>query len=157
MEWLTDEKKERSPMTPHESLDYRSETADAPSVVSRRDFLIRGSSVLAALALSDSPLFAQIWRTSEGEKVVPFLDQAPAPPDEPRGSVALAPGAAGAYRSPRTSRQALSRRPFGHVLCEGIRVGGTQRNSHSTKGRSWSRPMNWRLMAPSRPNLPLAM
>ena len=69
-------------MTPRECFDHQSETHHAVSVVSRRDFLIRGSSVLAALALSDSPLFAQIWRTSEGEKVIPFLDQTPAPPDE---------------------------------------------------------------------------
>jgi DMSO/TMAO reductase YedYZ molybdopterin-dependent catalytic subunit len=69
-------------MTPREVFDHQPETQQAVSVVSRRDFLIRGSSVLAAVALSDSALFAQIWRTSEGEKVVPFLDQAPAPPDE---------------------------------------------------------------------------
>lgn len=69
-------------MTPRESFDHRSETDDALSVVSRRDFLIRGSSVLAALSLSDSLLFAEIWRISDGEKVIPFLDQAPAPPDE---------------------------------------------------------------------------
>jgi len=37
--------------------------------------------VLAALALSDS-LFAQILPAGEGEKVIPFADQAPAPPDE---------------------------------------------------------------------------
>jgi DMSO/TMAO reductase YedYZ molybdopterin-dependent catalytic subunit len=69
-------------MTPPECFDHQSKTHHAVSVVSRRDFLIRGSSVLAALALSDSPLFAQILGVSEGEKVIPFLDQAPAPPDE---------------------------------------------------------------------------
>ena len=69
-------------MTPRESFDDPLETHHAVSVVSRRDFLIRGSSVLATLALSDSPLFAEIWRISEGEKVIPFLDQTPAPPDE---------------------------------------------------------------------------
>lgn len=37
--------------------------------------------MLAALTLLDSPLFAEIWRTSGGETVIPFLDQAPAPPD----------------------------------------------------------------------------
>jgi DMSO/TMAO reductase YedYZ molybdopterin-dependent catalytic subunit len=68
-------------MTPHESLDHRTETHDAGSVVSRRTFLTRGSALLAALALLDSPLFAEIWRVSEGENVIPFLDQAPAPPD----------------------------------------------------------------------------
>jgi DMSO/TMAO reductase YedYZ molybdopterin-dependent catalytic subunit len=68
-------------MTPREYFDHQPETLDAGSAVSRRDFLIRGSSVLAALALSDS-LFAQILPASEGEKVVPFMDQAPAPPDE---------------------------------------------------------------------------
>jgi DMSO/TMAO reductase YedYZ molybdopterin-dependent catalytic subunit len=69
-------------MTPPECFDHQSETRHTASVVSRRDFLIRGSSVLAALALSDSPLFAQILPTSEGETVIPFLDQAPVPPDE---------------------------------------------------------------------------
>jgi DMSO/TMAO reductase YedYZ molybdopterin-dependent catalytic subunit len=68
-------------MTPRESFDCQSETPHAGSAVSRRDFLIRGGSVLAALALSDSPLLAQIWPAGEGEKVIPFLDQAPAPPD----------------------------------------------------------------------------
>ena len=69
-------------MTPPECFDHQSETRHTASVVSRRDFLIRGSSVLAALALSDSPLFAQILPASEGETVIPFLDQAPVPPDE---------------------------------------------------------------------------
>ncbi|MGD9730416.1 MAG: molybdopterin-dependent oxidoreductase, partial [Nitrospiraceae bacterium] len=69
-------------MTPRECFDHQPETQHTVSVVSRRDLLIRGSSVLTALALSDSQLFAQIWRTSDGEKVIPFLDQAPAPPDE---------------------------------------------------------------------------
>jgi DMSO/TMAO reductase YedYZ molybdopterin-dependent catalytic subunit len=68
-------------MTPRERCDDQSETQDAVSPFSRRDFLIRGTSLLAALALSESPLFAQIWRISEGEKAIPFLDQAPAPPD----------------------------------------------------------------------------
>ena len=35
----------------------------------------------AALAVSDLQLFAQVWPASEGETVIPFLDQAPAPPD----------------------------------------------------------------------------
>ncbi|WP_447601834.1 sulfite oxidase [Nitrospira sp. Nam80] len=69
-------------MTPREGFDHQPETQHAVSVVSRRDFLIHGSSMLAAAALSDSASFAQIWRTGEGEKVIPFLDQAPAPPDE---------------------------------------------------------------------------
>jgi len=68
-------------MTPPESFDDHSQTSHGRSGVSRRDFLIRGSTLLAALALSDSPLYAEIWRISEGEKVVPFLEQAPAPPD----------------------------------------------------------------------------
>jgi len=68
-------------MTPHECFDHQPETPHAGSAVSRRDFLIRGSSVLAALALSDS-LFAQILPAGEGEKVIPFVDQAPLPPDE---------------------------------------------------------------------------
>jgi DMSO/TMAO reductase YedYZ molybdopterin-dependent catalytic subunit len=68
-------------MTPRGCLDHQPEAHHAVSAVSRRDFLIRGSSVLAALALLDSPVFAEILRTSEGEKVIPFLDQAPAPPD----------------------------------------------------------------------------
>jgi DMSO/TMAO reductase YedYZ molybdopterin-dependent catalytic subunit len=69
-------------MTPREWFDHPPETRHAASAVSRRDLLIRGSSVLAALALSDSQSLAQVWRTSEGEKVIPFLDQAPAPPEE---------------------------------------------------------------------------
>ena len=68
-------------MTPRKGFDHQSERLHAGSAVSRRDFLIRGSSVLAALALSDA-LFAQILPASEGEKVIPFVDQAPAPPDE---------------------------------------------------------------------------
>jgi DMSO/TMAO reductase YedYZ molybdopterin-dependent catalytic subunit len=68
-------------MTPLQSFDDHSQTPHALSAVSRRDFLIRGSTLLAALALSDSPLYAEMWRISEGEKVVPFLDQAPTPPD----------------------------------------------------------------------------
>jgi DMSO/TMAO reductase YedYZ molybdopterin-dependent catalytic subunit len=68
-------------MTPLQSFDDHSQTPHALSGVSRRDFLIRGSTLLAALALSDSPLYAEMWRISEGEKVVPFLDQAPTPPD----------------------------------------------------------------------------
>jgi hypothetical protein len=68
-------------MTPLQSFDDHSQTPQALSGVSRRDFLIRGSTLLAALALSDSPLYAEMWRISEGEKVVPFLDQAPTPPD----------------------------------------------------------------------------
>jgi DMSO/TMAO reductase YedYZ molybdopterin-dependent catalytic subunit len=68
-------------MTPLQSFDDHSQTSHALSGVSRRDFLIRGSTLLAALALSDSPLYAEMWRISEGEKVVPFLDQAPTPPD----------------------------------------------------------------------------
>ena len=69
-------------MTPPKCFDHQSETHHTASFVSRRDFLIRGSSVLAAIALSDSPLFAQIMPISEGETVIPFLDQAPAPPDD---------------------------------------------------------------------------
>lgn len=68
-------------MTPRESFDHRTETNGADSVVSRRNFLTRGSALLAALALGDSPLFAEIWRVGEGEEVIPFLDHAPAPPD----------------------------------------------------------------------------
>src|SRR6478609_1511283 len=68
-------------MRPHESFDDGSRTDDSLSVVSRRDLLKRGGSLLAALILLDSPLFAEILRTSDGENVIPFLDQAPAPPD----------------------------------------------------------------------------
>ena len=68
-------------MTPRDSFDHRTETNGADSVVSRRNFLTRGSTLLAALALGDSPLFAEIWRVGEGEEVIPFLDHAPAPPD----------------------------------------------------------------------------
>jgi DMSO/TMAO reductase YedYZ molybdopterin-dependent catalytic subunit len=68
-------------MPPCESFDHQLETHHAVSAVSRREFLIRGSAALAALALADSEVFAQIRRTSEGETVIPFLDQAPAPPE----------------------------------------------------------------------------
>ena len=68
-------------MRPHEAFDDRSTTDDTLSVVSRRDLLKRGGSLLAALTLLDSPLFAELSGTSEGENVIPFLDQAPAPPD----------------------------------------------------------------------------
>ena len=69
-------------MTPREGFDHQSETHHAVPAISRRDFLIRGSSVLAALALLDSPVFAQLLSISEDEKVIPFLDHAPAPPHE---------------------------------------------------------------------------
>ena len=59
-------------MTPPECFDHQSETRHTASVVSRRDFLIRGSSVLAALALSDSPLFAQILPYQRGRDGHPF-------------------------------------------------------------------------------------
>ena len=41
-------------MTMRDSFDHQPEKHHAVSVVSRRDLLIRGGSVLAALALSDS-------------------------------------------------------------------------------------------------------
>ena len=49
--------------------------------LSRRDFLIQGSSAFVLLALMERSLWAQIQNASEAEKVVPFLDQPPAPPD----------------------------------------------------------------------------
>jgi DMSO/TMAO reductase YedYZ molybdopterin-dependent catalytic subunit len=51
-------------------------------VISRRDFLVQGSSVLALLALMEGPLWAQIQDATEAEKIVPFLDQPPAPPEQ---------------------------------------------------------------------------
>jgi hypothetical protein len=51
------------------------------SAVSRRDFLIQGSSATALLAPMEAPLWAQIQDASEAEKVVPFVDQPPAPPE----------------------------------------------------------------------------
>lgn len=49
--------------------------------LSRRDFLIQGSSALALLALMEAPLWAEIQGASEAEKVVPFVDQPPAVPE----------------------------------------------------------------------------
>ena len=49
------------------------------SCISRRDILFRGSSTLAALALFDSSVLA--W-TQEGERTIPWVDQAPPPPKE---------------------------------------------------------------------------
>jgi hypothetical protein len=65
-------------MTPREYADQRK---SGLSPWFQDALLIGGTSVLAALALSDSPLFAEIWRIREGERGIPFLDQAPAPPD----------------------------------------------------------------------------
>ena len=52
-----------------------------PRQPSRRELLIQGGSTLAVLALFDSPLFAQQWGASTGERVIPFLDQPPEPPE----------------------------------------------------------------------------
>lgn len=49
--------------------------------MTRRELLIRGGSTLAVLSLFDSPAFARALG-SEGEIVVPFLDQRPRPPKE---------------------------------------------------------------------------
>lgn len=48
--------------------------------LSRRDFLRKGGSALALVAMLDSSLFARAIGADEGERIVPFLDEpAPAP------------------------------------------------------------------------------
>ena len=49
--------------------------------LSRRDFLVRGGSTLALLAMSDSSLFARMAGAAGDGEVIPFLDRPPAPPD----------------------------------------------------------------------------
>ena len=49
--------------------------------LSRRDFLVRGGSTLALLAMIDSPLFARIAGAADDGEVIPFLDRPPAAPD----------------------------------------------------------------------------
>ncbi|MDE3221637.1 MAG: sulfite oxidase [Nitrospirota bacterium] len=49
--------------------------------LSRRDFLVRGGSMLALLAMIDSPLFARMAGAADDGEVIPFLDRPPATPD----------------------------------------------------------------------------
>lgn len=49
--------------------------------LSRRDFLVRGGSALALLAMIDSPLFARMAGAADDGEIIPFLDRPPAPPD----------------------------------------------------------------------------
>lgn len=49
--------------------------------LSRRNFLIKGGSVLALLAMMDPMRFAQMAGAGEDGQVIPFLDRPPAPPD----------------------------------------------------------------------------
>lgn len=49
--------------------------------LSRRDFLVKGSSTLALLAMMDSSLFAQIAGATADGDVIPFTDRPPAAPE----------------------------------------------------------------------------
>jgi len=49
--------------------------------LSRRDFLVRGGSTLALLAMMDSSLFAQMAGAADDGEVIPFIDQPPAAPE----------------------------------------------------------------------------
>ena len=49
--------------------------------LSRRDFLLRGGSTLALLAMMDQSLFARLAGAAEGGHVIPFLDRPPAAPE----------------------------------------------------------------------------
>jgi DMSO/TMAO reductase YedYZ molybdopterin-dependent catalytic subunit len=53
---------------------------DGPSL-SRRDFLVRGGSTLALLAMMDSSLFAQMAGAADDGEVIPFIDRPPAAPE----------------------------------------------------------------------------
>ena len=54
----------------------------AKRTMTRRDVALGASLGLAATQLFELGLFAQVWTESEGETVVPFLDQPPDPPTE---------------------------------------------------------------------------
>ncbi|WP_455377124.1 hypothetical protein, partial [Petrachloros mirabilis] len=49
--------------------------------LSRRDFLVRGGSTLALLAMMDSSLFAQMAGAADDGEVIPFIDRPPAAPE----------------------------------------------------------------------------
>ncbi|CAI4030332.1 Sulfite oxidase [Nitrospira tepida] len=53
-----------------------------PRSVSRREFLVQGSSTLALLAVMNSPLLARFAQAEEGTQLIPFLDRPPAPPEQ---------------------------------------------------------------------------
>ncbi|BFU93320.1 MAG: hypothetical protein NTNFB02_00420 [Nitrospira sp.] len=49
--------------------------------LSRRDFLVKGGSALALLAMMDPAYFAQLAGAAESGQVIPFLDRPPATPE----------------------------------------------------------------------------
>ena len=49
--------------------------------LSRRDFLVKGGSTLALLAMMDPALFAHLAGATEEGHVIPFLDRPPEPPE----------------------------------------------------------------------------
>lgn len=49
--------------------------------LSRRDFLLKGGSTLALLAMMDSALFARLSGAGEDGQIIPFLDRPPAAPE----------------------------------------------------------------------------
>ena len=57
------------------------------SSISRRRLLAQGGAALGVLALFDSALFGQVWGRSAGERVVPFLDPTPDPPQPALGEL----------------------------------------------------------------------
>ncbi|WP_455244443.1 sulfite oxidase [Petrachloros mirabilis] len=50
--------------------------------LSRRGFLLKGGSTLALLAMMDASLFSRLAGADQGEQVIPFLDKAPAAPED---------------------------------------------------------------------------
>ncbi|HEY5627066.1 MAG TPA: sulfite oxidase [Nitrospira sp.] len=49
--------------------------------LSRRDFIVRGGSALALLAMMDPSLFGQMAGAADDGEVIPFIDQPPAAPE----------------------------------------------------------------------------
>lgn len=65
------------------SANERTSNWDLPrnTGLSRRDFLIKGGSALALLAMMDPAHFAQLAGAAEEGRVIPFLDRTPAAPE----------------------------------------------------------------------------
>ena len=64
-----------------ENEKTREDTLPAGAGLSRRDFLLKGGSTLALLAMMDPALFARLAGAAEGRQVIPFLDRPPATPE----------------------------------------------------------------------------
>ncbi|HKY72991.1 MAG TPA: molybdopterin-dependent oxidoreductase, partial [Nitrospira sp.] len=56
-------------------------SANTEAGLSRRDFLVKGGSTLALLAMMDPALFASLAGAAEEGQVIPFLDRPPAAPE----------------------------------------------------------------------------